>query len=102
MVARATFAHVVRFPFALSLSRNDGRDSIRQAAPEQGEPVAPRGGGAMPHITHDAYRGNHQQLADVKHAYDPHNLFRINKNIEPTAVAADGVSERGPTRPSRA
>jgi FAD/FMN-containing dehydrogenase len=52
--------------------------------------------------THDAYRGNHQRLADVKHAYDPHNLFRINKNIDPTVVAADGASERWPRRPSRA
>ena len=29
------------------------------------------------------YRGNYDRLVDVKTAYDPHNLFRINQNIVP-------------------
>jgi FAD/FMN-containing dehydrogenase len=31
----------------------------------------------------DNYRGNYDRLAEVKRAYDPENLFRMNQNIEP-------------------
>lgn len=36
--------------------------------------------------THDAYRGNYARLADIKRAYDPDNLFRVNKNIVPSSA----------------
>jgi hypothetical protein len=29
-------------------------------------------------------RGNYERLADVKAAWDPGNLFRMNQNVEPT------------------
>lgn len=31
------------------------------------------------------YRGHYDRLAEVKQAYDPHNLFHANQNIEPAA-----------------
>jgi FAD/FMN-containing dehydrogenase len=32
---------------------------------------------------HDAYRKNYERLVEAKTKWDPNNLFRINKNIEP-------------------
>jgi FAD/FMN-containing dehydrogenase len=31
----------------------------------------------------DAYRGNYERLRRVKAEYDPENLFRVNRNLEP-------------------
>ncbi len=33
-----------------------------------------------------AYRGNYRRLREVKAMYDPENLFRVNRNLEPAEV----------------
>lgn len=35
-----------------------------------------------------AYGANYERLVQLKHKYDPANLFRMNQNIEPTEVMA--------------
>ena len=32
-----------------------------------------------------AYRGNYDRLAQIKHRYDPDNIFHINQNIQPAS-----------------
>jgi hypothetical protein len=32
-----------------------------------------------------SYRGNYERLAQIKHKYDPQNLFRVNQNIQPAS-----------------
>ncbi|WP_276246639.1 MULTISPECIES: FAD-binding oxidoreductase [unclassified Haladaptatus] len=32
-----------------------------------------------------AYGANYERLSELKQAYDPHNLFRVNQNVKPTA-----------------
>jgi FAD/FMN-containing dehydrogenase len=34
--------------------------------------------------TASAYRGSYERLRQVKAVYDPHNLFRVNRNIHPS------------------
>jgi hypothetical protein len=33
-----------------------------------------------------AYGGNYRRLAEVKQKYDPHNLFRMNQNVQPKSA----------------
>lgn len=33
-----------------------------------------------------SYKHNYRRLAGIKHKYDPHNLFRVNQNIEPQSA----------------
>jgi FAD/FMN-containing dehydrogenase len=42
-----------------------------------------------------AYRGNYDRLAQVKHRYDPDNLFHVNQNIQP-AMAPTAPQPRQP------
>jgi FAD/FMN-containing dehydrogenase len=34
----------------------------------------------------DSYRGNYERLRRIKTEYDPENLFRVNRNLEPMAT----------------
>ena len=36
----------------------------------------------------DAFGVNHARLAQVKQAYDPTNLFRLNQNVEPAPATS--------------
>ena len=42
-------------------------------------------------MVRDAFGGNYGRLVALKNAYDPHNLFRLNHNVEPTANAPRGA-----------
>jgi len=39
-----------------------------------------------------SYRGNYDRLVDVKRTYDPGNLFHLNQNIKPEAVAGEAAT----------
>src|SRR3954470_7353426 len=69
-------------------------DAIRQWTVDYFEALHPfSAGGAYVNMMMDegqervkaSYRDNYGRLAQVKAAYDPDNLFRINQNIEPLA-----------------
>jgi hypothetical protein len=34
----------------------------------------------------ESYRGNYDRLVAIKSRYDPHNLFRLNQNIQPAVT----------------
>jgi hypothetical protein len=36
-------------------------------------------------LTHDAFGANYERLVEINYKYDPTNLFRLNRNIKPTA-----------------
>jgi len=38
--------------------------------------------------TAESYRGNYGKLEAIKAKYDPSNLFRVNRNIQPRIVSA--------------
>jgi FAD/FMN-containing dehydrogenase len=43
----------------------------------------------------EAYRDNLERLATIKSAYDPDNLFRVNRNIQPRGIPARGTTPHG-------
>jgi hypothetical protein len=51
-----------------------------------------------PERVHASYGKNFGRLADVKARYDPQNLFRVNRNVRPTASDGNAVRhlERSP------
>ena len=46
-----------------------------------------------------SYRDNYDRLAQVKHRYDPDNLFHVNQNIQPAAMPSprDSQDPGGPS-----
>ena len=71
-------------------------DAIRRWSIDYQEALHPfSAGGAYVNMMMDegqervraSYRDNYDRLAAVKAAYDPDNLFRVNQNIQPKAVA---------------
>ncbi|HUA11123.1 MAG TPA: FAD-binding oxidoreductase [Solirubrobacteraceae bacterium] len=70
-------------------------DAVRRWSVEYQEALHPySAGGAYVNMMMDegeervraSYRENYGRLADVKRAYDPENVFRINQNIRPAAT----------------
>lgn len=43
----------------------------------------------------DAYGGNLARLAEIKHRYDPSNLFRMNQNVPPQGAHSDRQTGAG-------
>ncbi len=69
-------------------------DAIRRWSIDYQEALHPySAGGAYVNMMMDegqervraSYRDNYDRLAQIKAVYDPHNLFRVNQNIQPKA-----------------
>lgn len=71
----------------------DNAETLRQWAVDYWDALHPHsmggayvnfiGAGESPDRVRATYRGHYDRLAEVKQAYDPHNLFHANQNIEP-------------------
>ncbi|WP_406393445.1 FAD-binding oxidoreductase [Streptomyces sp. NBC_00887] len=71
----------------------DSAEALRQWAVDYWDALHPHsmggayvnfiGAGESPDRVRATYRGHYDRLAEVKQAYDPHNLFHANQNIEP-------------------
>ncbi|MET7368469.1 FAD-binding oxidoreductase [Streptomyces sp. NPDC005566] len=71
----------------------DNAEALRQWAVDYWDALHPHsmggtyvnfiGAGESPDRVRATYRGHYDRLAEVKQAYDPHNLFHANQNIEP-------------------